>query len=97
MNLILVFCLIYICAKCGSSLIDTKYEEFKKKVEDEIITLRKGPNWQKYEKIPLPPDVKTDKKNLKYGNYVGTFIEVSLFSLQKLFMKYDFRLKISAQ
>ena len=76
MNLTLVFCFIYLCKKCGSSLINTNYEEFKKKVRDEIITLSKGPNWQKYEKIPLPSDVKTDKNYLEYGNYVGTFIEV---------------------
>ena len=77
MNLIfLVFCLIYMCAKCVPSLINTKYEEFKKKVEDENIALRKGPNWQKYEKRPLPSDVRTDKKTLEYVNYVGTFIEV---------------------
>ena len=76
MNLILVFWFTYLCAKCGSSLINTNYDEFKKKVEDEIITLSKGPNWQKYKKIPLPSDVKTDKKYLEYGNYVGTFLEV---------------------
>ena len=45
---ILIFCLILICAKYGSSLKTEEYEEFKKKVEDKNLILKRGPNLQKW-------------------------------------------------
>ena len=61
--------MILICAKYGSSLKTEEYEEFKKKVEDENLILRRGPNFQK-------SNIEEDKKVGKKYNYVGTFIEV---------------------
>ena len=66
---ILIFCLILICAKNGSSFKPEEYEEFKKKVEDKNLSLKRGPNLQK-------SNVEEDKKVEKYFNYVGTYIEV---------------------
>ena len=66
---ILIFCLILICAKNGSSFKPEEYEEFKKKVEDKNLSLKRGQNLQK-------SNVEEDKKVEKYFNYVGTYIEV---------------------
>ena len=91
---ILIFCLILICAKNGSSLKLEEYEEFKKKVEDKNIILRMGQNFQK-------SNIEEDKKVGKKYYYVGTFIEVYcvyMYILVQLFkIKYYFRLKILAQ
>ena len=57
---ILIFCLILICAKNGSSFKPEEYEEFKKKVEDKNLILNRGPNLQKSN---VEEDKKVEKKS----------------------------------